>query len=260
MIMSNLLSPSTLKTALNATFLSAVFCLLSTNLSNAQTKEYVVFSIEGDTDNLKLGQTLNEGDRIEISNKAIVQLISKTGEVVTLEGPVAATVTNDEDDPEGEESLAKISDLLFNDNKFTEALGGTRSIGSATDIETVFDAIQKQTPWSPLISEAGSYCLASENPTIRRSQQDDELSFDLISASNAKISLVWPAGDEVLSLSGKLKANDASYIAQINDEGQQARIFVTSIGDKTIAEQAAWLAEKGCKLQALELLAKSASN
>ena len=81
--------------------------------ARAEAIEYVVFSIEGSVADLSLGQVLKEGYRFEIPDNARVNLISKNGEIITLDGPVAATVTKEEDNAKGEQALASLSSRLF---------------------------------------------------------------------------------------------------------------------------------------------------
>lgn len=230
------------------------FCLLQS--LHAQSMEYVVFSINGTNSDMSLGQVLNEGDQIDVPEDVEIQLLSKQGEIVSLKGPVTAVVTNDGEDVQGEKALTKISRLLFDDSKFVETLGGTRSFDSETNIEVNFPDTDLGDPWLPKLSDASAYCLAWEHPALLRARIGENLTVHLRNSESDEKEIAWYAGSQTISLADHLDQNIDKYVIRFGTDNRSSMVFLMSNQNSTLAEQAAWMAAKGCRIQALKLLAK----
>ena len=218
--------------------------------ARAEAIEYVVFSIEGSVADLSLGQVLKEGYRFEIPDNARVNLISKKGEIITLDGPVAATVTKEEDNAKGEQALASLSSRLFDDNKFVQTIGGTRSTTNETDLQKLLYGQNVNQAWLPVISSAEVYCLKREKAVLRSERADTDAR---VRIGDSEV-MVWKVGVDKLPLDDTFKTDESGGLYLSIDE-RKILVFISDIGSASVASEVAWLAEKGCVNQALQLLA-----
>jgi len=235
-----------------ALILPAGAFLFSSLNAQAQAIEYVVFSIEGAIEGITLGQVLHEGNHFEVPENTSVSLISKQGEVITLKGPVKATVTLEVDDKKAEQTLASISDQLFTGGKFVASVGGTRSSAGETDVKKIVSVQAGQKPWVPLLSEANTYCVRSENFVMRRQSAQDDLLLQLDDKS-----IIWDAGQHEINLKRHLIDADGQSTFYLSVENTKKQIFIFSGTQSSVAEEVAWLAGKGCENQAIMLLANN---
>lgn len=230
--------------------LTLVVLMLQSTIAFGQAKEYVVFSIVGNIDNLTLGQILYEGHKLNIPENATVNLIGKQGETITIKGPTVVTVTTDTEDQEGEEALASISDLLFEENKFVEAIGGTRSTTDETNLEKLLFANDIDRAWAPVLSGNRAYCVKKGAAAIYRETADNELTVEVDGKKSQ-----WKTDSKKLDLS-KLNSSVANKsVISMTIDGKKIRVSQFEDSPSSITKQAAWLARNGCAGQALQLLA-----
>ncbi len=230
----------------------AMFSLLALQHSAAQSEslEYVVFSIEGIVEELSLGQILKEGHQFEIPKNTTVNLISKSGSVITLEGPTKATVTNDKDNKNGEHALTSISNLLFDDKKFVQVVGGTRSTFDETNLGKYLVGQNQDQTWRPVLSSEEHYCLTTKQPVLHREEALQDLS---IQFSDQKTS-EWKSGNYSLDLAPFIDDLDTTSQIELAIDGKKIKVFVSADTHSSTSNQVAWLANQGCKKQALMLL------
>jgi len=238
--------------------LMVIFIVLfgSTN-SYAQSSEYVVFSVKGNVENISLGQVLKEGDLIVLPAEVQVSLLSKSGSFTLLEGPLTAKVTDEENNEEGEKALAKLSKLLFNEERFVSILGATRSLNNHSDIDLFLLEQPATNPWSPVLSKYNSYCLKLDDPKLFRAlDKDGDLSIVIDSDTAGKNEITWTADSVSLDLKEFIDPSQSYITAFVSGRFEPITIHFLESLNTTIIEQAIWLAEHNCQIQALQLLAK----
>ncbi|MEM7214763.1 MAG: hypothetical protein AAF423_04400 [Pseudomonadota bacterium] len=233
-----------------------VLPLILLNPLQANAIEFVVFSIEGTVKDLTLGQKLNEGHSFELPENSSVNLINKLGEVITFNGPTTATLVANQENEKGEQALASISNLLFEEDRFVQAIGGTRDSNDETNVQKLFEGTVIDSPWSPLLSEVNTYCVKQEEAYFRRESADGNL---LLRLKNKKV-IRWDAGFHKVDLSSHIQANGQQPALSFTIGGRRILFFAALEQYETVAEEAAWLARMGCTEQALMLLANEATS
>lgn len=249
---SNCLRIGLLLTVVVTTFI----VMLGSKASQAQSTEYVVFSIKGTIGGLSLGQVLKEGDIIELPAEVEVNLLSKEGEFTRLEGPLKAVVINESKDQTGEAALAKLAQLFFDEEKFVPTIGATRSLDGNTDISTLLVNHRALTPWSPVLSQLDNYCLNTDRPVLSRTSADSELTIVLTTGKSKTQSITWAAASQFLPLTDYLDPGHTYITASVSDRVEPITIHILDIGQTSVMEQAVWMAERKCRNQAIQLLAR----
>ena len=225
--------------------------------SVAYAAEYIIFRIDGEAADLKMGQALDEGDNLEIPEGVTVQLVSKAGEIVTLTGPGLATITTETEDPEAETTLKTISTLLFSDARFIKTLGGSRSVASSPQSG---DSRAGDNPWQPVISADQEYCLEAGNPVIHRRIKDPEWKVTVqIPGTGERVEYNWVGGASELRLAGLPETPQDEYLARIPGRAGAIVIHTASETPVSLLGQLEWMAERGCREQALKLLEQAAA-
>jgi len=228
--------------------------LPTASYSFAQSIEYVIISINGDTEKYSLGQVLKEGQQLTIKENVQMHLLGKEGEVISLNGPISAVVTNDATAPEGERTLSVISKLLFEQNTFTQTLGGTRSHGAQTNIETAFPFSDVKNVWTPTLDDRNVYCLLRESPKIHRVNSTKPMSLMNKKQTGIEQKLVWKSGLHTLSLKKFVYDEDVLEIST-DSKHKNFTVYLRQDSNVKMLEQANWMVRNGCHLQALMLIA-----
>ena len=241
---------------LQSTAIAVLIASLFSPQSNAQSIEYVVFSIKGTTDLHKIGQVLKEGDPIELSPDVEINLLSKTGEFTRLEGPFMGFVTNESNDERGELALTKLASLLFEEEKVVPIVGATRSLNTQAELSDMFSNPHTINPWIPVLSQYDNYCLNRDQPVLLRSSDDTDITVTMTTATSENIEISWPAGSHSLHLKDYIDPGHTTMSLFLGDQLAPITIHILDIDNTTFIEQAAWMAEQNCQYQALQHLTK----
>lgn len=224
-----------------------------------QSAEYVVFETTANVENISPGKVLKEGDLIALPDGVEIKLLSKTGEILALKGPLEAVVTNDGESTKsainGSNALQAISDLVFKDKALVNTLGAARSL-SGDDSSDKVEA--SANPWNPLLSKPGSYCLLRDEPLLVRSNVDEPAKLLLISSSGKNSDIVWAANAKTLSIKDFVEPKGDQFTMLFSDNVREYNLHLLDDTGMSITEQIGWMAEKGCAGQAVKLFAAEA--
>ncbi|MFK5981003.1 MAG: hypothetical protein QM488_19205 [Rhizobiaceae bacterium] len=222
----------------------------------AQSVEYIIFDVSGSAEGLNkrfvLGAVLKEGDEINLPENSEVKLLDKSGSVIVLKGPLSGTVTNDDGGTQqakdGSNALQVISKLMFGENRLVNNLGAARSVLS---IENKPENVQ---PWMPIVSKPGTYCLPSEMPVFGRVKADAEIVVTVSSSNGASMEKVWTVNEKSISVSDLVQKDIDSYTLILSSQETESSIHLLDRTDMNAAQQIAWMAERGCNIQAMQML------
>lgn len=239
-----------------ATAVLASVVVVNVSTAHAQSVEYIIFDVSGSAEGLNerfvLGAVLKEGDEINLPENAEVKLLDKSGSVIVLKGPLSGTVTNDDGGTQqakdGSNALQVISKLMFGENRLVNNLGAARSVLSK---KTEPQNIQ---PWMPIISRPGTYCLPSDMPVFGREEADSEIMITVSSGAGASMEKVWTANEKSISVSDLVQKNTDHYTLILSSQDAESSIHLLDRTDMNAAQQIAWMAERGCQTQAMQLL------
>lgn len=230
--------------------------VLNVSNAHAQSVEYIIFSVSGSAEGLNdrfvLGGVLKEGDEINLPENSEVKLLDKSGSVIVLKGPLTGTVTNDDGGTEqakdGSNALQVISKLMFGENRLVNNLGAARSVLSAQIVP------ENVKPWMPVVSKPGTYCLPLETPVFVREEADAEIVITVSSSDGASMEKVWTANEKSISVSDLVQKDTDHYTLILSSQAAESSIHLLDRTDMNGAQQIAWMAERGCQIQAMQLL------
>ncbi|MBL4725461.1 MAG: hypothetical protein JKY83_02065 [Rhizobiaceae bacterium] len=238
---------------------SAVLASASTlNISNAlaQSVEYIIFNVSGSAKDLNerfvLGAVLKEGDEINLPENSEVKLLDKSGSVIVLKGPLTGTVTNDDGGTQqakdGSNALKVISKLMFGENRLVNNIGAARSV-----ITTKIKPENVQ-PWMPIVSRPGTYCLPSDTPVFAREEANAEIMVTVSSSNGTSMEKAWAANEKAISVSDLVQKDTDHYTLILSSQESESSIHLLDRTDMNATQQIAWMAERGCRIQAMQLL------
>lgn len=237
---------------------TALASVVTFNVSTAfaQSVEYIVFDVSGSADGLNerfvLGSVLKEGDEINLPENSEVKLLDKSGSVIVLKGPLTGTVTNDDGATQhaedGSNALQVISKLMFGENRLVNNLGAARSVLSKrVEPENV-------QPWVPVLSQPGTYCLPSDMPVFDREEADMEIMITVASSDGASMEKAWTANEKSISVSDLVHEDMDHYTLILSSQSEESSFHLLDRTDMNATQQIAWMAERGCQIQAMQLL------
>lgn len=233
---------------------------LSVSSASAQTAEYIIFEVKGDAEGLSekfvLGAVLKVGDRIDLPKGAEVRLLDKGGAVVVLSGPIAGTVTNEDESEKaqkGSNALHVIAKLMFGEKKLVNNLGAARGLGKdGADAGTGL-------PWVPVLSKPGTYCLPMDLPVFARAHTSKKAKITVIATGGVFNEKDWNKNEKTISLSDLIVKGTDSYTLLFSSQVTKSSFHLLDRTGLNTAEQIAWMAERGCAKQAIQLLQEASA-
>jgi hypothetical protein len=224
--------------------------------ANAQSTEYIIFDVSGSasglTEKFVLGSVLKDGDRIELPENSEVRLLDKTGKVVILTGPVVGIISDEDGGSQkakdGSNALQIIARLMFGEDNLVNNIGAARTIGSRSH------DLKNNQPWLPIISKPGTYCLPMDAPVIGRLDATTKIKITLISGSKIFQEKTWDAEQKTVSVTELVDKDIDNYTLFISSQSSESSIHLLNRTDMNITQQIAWMAERKCRTQAVELL------
>lgn len=235
---------------------SAALAALSISSAYAQSAEYIIFDVKGTAEGLSerfvLGAVLKDGDKIDIPADSEVRLLDKSGEVIVLTGPLVGTVADEDGGSkkaeDGSNALQVIGKLMFGKNNLVNNLGAARALES---VKTEQGDIQ---PWVPVISKPGTYCLPMDSPIFGRTNASKKAKVTVISGSEIFNEKIWKEDEKSISVSEMIEKGTDRYTLFLSTLASESSIHLLDRSNMNITEQIAWMAERGCKAQAIQLL------
>jgi hypothetical protein len=216
----------------------------SISIAVAQSTEYIIFDVKGSAEGLKekfvLGSVLKDGDKI------------KAGEVVILTGPLVGTVLNEDGNAQkgvdGSNALQVIAKLMFGKANLVNNIGAARAISAKKSDNSLIE------PWVPIISKPGTFCLPMDEPVINRVETVSKIKVTVISGSEVFNEKVWKEDEKSVSISDMVKEGIDRYTLFLSSHTKESSFHLLDRSNMNTTEQIAWMAERGCKTQALQLL------
>jgi len=215
-------------------------------LSNNQM---VVIKATGAT--LQEGQIIDGGAPLKLEAGAEVVLIGADGATVTLSGPYNGEPAAARGDRVRSPNIVKALGALLSSRKYsTASLGVVRSADAGEMRLTSLPS-----PWVVDIEASGPRCVRSDIVVLWR---DDAAAASTLTISRGGAALTaqadWAAGDNVLPLTSDRFRNGGRYSLDVDGRRIAVTFHMLPDGLTEIGQQAAWMAESGCKEQALALL------
>ena len=243
--------------------LSAIFAIAvisGSTTAYAQSTEYIIFELKSEdasvVEKFALGSVLKDGDKINLPKDATLKLLDKSGEVVVLTGPLVGTVLNEDGDSQkakdGSNALQVIAKLMFGEENLVNNLGAARAI------EAVKDGTEKIQPWSPVVSIAGTYCLPFDAPVFARANARKDAKVTLISGDEVFKEKAWKKNEKTISVADMIVPEKDKYTLFVSSLTTESSLHLLDRSKMNITQQIAWMAEKGCKTQAIQLLHEAA--
>ena len=230
--------------------LAGFFLLITT--THAIAAELVV--VASTAPEFKAGWIVTAGSSLDVPAGQAVTLISQSGKVVTITGPHSGPVSESESGGASSNSLiASLSGLLGGGGTEADSLGVMRA---------AMKPAEPDDPWVVVVSRSGDHCVpADAQPILWRSRKNSRgaLTLKKISGGGKKSVTVWPAGAGSLAWPTDITVTDgAAYFARLKGAGAAARLVIHQVPDglATDSHRAAWMADQGCRSQAIRLLAQ----
>jgi len=231
---------------------SIFFAVLAVLFAAAVADAGEVVVIDSNAPGLSPGVVVDGSKPLELAPGTAVTLVTGDGRVKSLEGPFSGVpFAGEESAPGGSALIRSLSRLISGKSPKTGELGmmrGERLVG-------------RPDAWSIDVIRSGAHCVTdrlhallwrpigvkAETLTIRRQPWGERVSVDWPAGTN---SLIWP---KALPLE-----HGGQYLVKLSSRisGTKLVVYVVPANLPTDAHLAAWMADLGCKEQALALIAE----
>jgi len=227
-------------------------------------ENYVVISVNPDTDGLFVGKHYVPDDTIVIPPNVTISLLGEDGSVENLEGPASYVVTKEklpagESESSREEDqgkLAVIGYLLASENRRIESVGGTRGAGGLPKPLNIAD------PWAIPVDTSGQGCLRDGKVLIWRRDATETLRFAIRVGDSQRDGLVWHSSENIFDASSYVPDSAQSFTIERDLSASQMSLnrMPTSASPANPLDTAAWMARSGCKQQAFAFVRQLAGH
>jgi len=210
--------------------------------------------VAGNAPDLTPGQIIKTGTTLSIPEGAKVTLVSETGKMVILKGPHSGPVAIQESGKTADNGLiSSLSNLLDASGKDKMSLGVMRS-GRV-------QAPPPGDPWVIDVARTGNHCVNKNwGAKLWRTKTANARTLSLKNLQDkSKSTIEWPAGSHVLDWPADVTlTNGGQYLLRVKGEGAFRKIDLHIAPDDLSMDihLVAWLTNKGCKKQAIRLLAR----
>ncbi len=209
-----------------------------------QAGQWVVIAAEQAS--LQPGALVDDSKRLTLTEGAQLTLLAEDGKILKLTGPYTSVPTHEGPTTGQASNLAAIADLLQGHQASTSTLGVMRNSRLRTPSNA--DLIDTDT--------SGERCLQGDPIVLWRGNSAKTEQVALSNAQGAPIAhLSWPAGQSQLAVPSQNFDQGNDYLLQRGNKSVSLRVhkMPTSAADNPAA-RAAWMAQSGCKAQALHVL------
>lgn len=203
--------------------------------------------LESDVLGLSPGDIISDESIMDIPDGKSLVMMTETGQMISLAGPFSGVA---EQSGEGEGKLVKaISNLILTDGSDTSSLGAVRDIGDAG----------VKDPWLLNVTEAGDFCYSPGAKVKMWRPKPDQFSHIRISNGEKAAKTKWPEQDATFGWPPPIPLVDGQLYQFTLDDETNVKVRAHEIPETLSApgEKAVWMAEKGCRRQAVLFLVAS---
>ncbi|MDP6515633.1 MAG: hypothetical protein QF926_03270 [Alphaproteobacteria bacterium] len=203
--------------------------------------------LDSDMFGLQAGDVVDGTQQLEIPDGKRLTLISENGEVLELDGPYSGVP--DAGSEEGGGLVAALSDLILSEGTDDSSLGAVRA--------SVADNVKD--PWLIDITRDGDHCVTAEGTVTMWRRSPDLFSAIRVSDGEKAAKTAWPEEAATLAWPPPIEKTDGATYRITLDETQNVSIVLHVVPTEVDGDprRAAWMAKRGCRQQALLLLASS---
>jgi hypothetical protein len=220
----------------------SIFTLLSFGSARAE-----LLVLKSNDPNLKAGQTISDNKIINLAAEATVVLISRDGRSIKLKGPYSGLPGGAaKKGKDGTKLISKLAALVR--GRKSIVLGASRSMRGPPPI-----------PWMIDVSSNADQCvLDGSSPLLWRRTATIREKLILIGSKAGQRRIIdWPKGENKISWPRAMPVEDGSEVTAILDITNKAvrfKVHVIPNNLPSLAHNAAYMADRNCKDQALRLL------
>lgn len=236
--------------------LIAVFFLFAFSLAAAPAGavDFVIVKVQGDPV-YKAGDVVTDQDKLVLTDKQSLTLVSSMGVKVMVKGPYTGMVTvkgaaaaGQPAKQAGKNVMSDLSKLFADESQSATALGATRNLGSL--------AIG---PWDIPIDKQGNFCVQSDQPPMfwRKNKRYKQVLILRDEDTGTEVELAWQRKRDRLSWPTTLEIRDGGvYTARFANKNHASRLTLHLAPDNHESDLhlASWLISRDCTHQALVVI------
>lgn len=197
---------------------------------------------------LNVGAIIDGRRSLDLPSGSRVVLLAADGQILRLNGPLSgqplaeaplgATV-----DPERLRVLSR----LMQDRRSEAGVGGPSRSGEETSA--------LPNPWAVNVHRDGPACARPDRIIFWRvnAQARGRLTIDM-NASGKKAKLPWLGGQALLPVPASIFRDGRTYRIELDGETSELTVHIPQISDNSAIDWAVWMAQVGCKVQALAMI------
>ena len=173
------------------TMISLVLGLLMFTTAAHGANEYVIVAADGAAATYSPGATLSAGSTIKLQDGAKLTLLSKSGNVIKLNGPYSGALPGKSGGDGGTTAISKIAKLVAGNAKRSRTLGATRA-GSAPR--------RPNNVWMANVGRTRNICAKPDAAVLWRKRAKAPAAITVSGQGTSPASLIWPSGKHTVTL------------------------------------------------------------
>lgn len=199
---------------------------------------------------LKRGSVIDGSVAIKLETGWSVTLVAADGSVVKLVGPSELVPANASRTSASDPKLIEVlKGLLSADERSTASLGVVRSGDGPAQLSSLPEA------WVMSVNQSGARCIKPDVAKLWREDSAKAINLVIKQASGVRSANArWPAGSDTLAINSASFRDGSTYVIELGGKRTSVTVHVLPSDLDGLAAQAAWMAQSGCKEQALTLL------
>lgn len=238
---------SIVRAALSSLMLSFGVPFLAPGAALAQTGTDEVVVIRSDAEAYPIGKTFSlSRDRISLAGSQKVLMVDAQGAVRRFTAPFSGAISQAQAEGGGASSavVAALASLLSDPNGRSEL---QRSGGVAPG--------GLPSPWAISVEHSGPACAPNDRLTLwrRDGAKDSRLVIDM-GAGGKKARATWAQGAPTLPMPANLFTSGQTYLVKVDEQEVSLKLHIFSATPASPVETAVWMANAGCKAQALAMI------
>ncbi|HPE70563.1 MAG TPA: hypothetical protein P5260_15860 [Candidatus Competibacter sp.] len=236
---------SAIKYGLKTAWAVSIGIVVFAGTPQAHAERWVV--IDAENAPLPLGAWVEDGQAVTLVAGARLTLLTEAGQTLQLTGPYSGVPGGSASTSAAGNNLPVLAKFLQGHQQATTALGVSRGEAwSELDAPPAADLVNAD--------HSGERCLIRDPVVLWRQDAAPVETVTLADAEGRSLAdLTWPAGAAQLAIPGPLFADGQHYRLRRGSRQVDLYVHKASLHDNPAA-LAAWMVNRGCKIQALILL------
>lgn len=220
-------------------------------VSDGMAKEasFIVLQAKNAPASLAEGMLIPGKGEIEVPAGAEITLMGEDGTTLKLVGHTVHSFQSAPTEKTGSGALKRLSGWIKGKRKQTTKLGAFRKPGGKNGVRQIPPG-----PWLVDSQASGKWCVRSTGQKFWKPGTPEAMPVSIEPRGKPAIETTWPGSEETLDIPPGILTDGQRLKLRVGQKSVRLTLFIAPQSLEDRASTLAWLAEKGCRKQALALI------